>query len=282
MVLWLSEWNLFLMRVRWMPYSMTYNSLRQIPETSWLILESAPILLTFCCLPGSLWHQRAGAWPDPKGKMLSQRWGNTLTSPLKAKHPFLGASGLLHSRRWGSPCLTELAAADRRGLSHLLTRQCSPWPKANDKLKRKKIDSIISVDLSYISGWDTKNKSVVPYNWEVLSQPSSDMLSRLGFLSKNGNGFSSSHPHWSFFKIRKVISKKKKGRNVLPIQSVFIEHRGASSVSYKCSNTYLGGILPSSGADLQAKVGKDALSCSPQYHQFGYTRCRCEWQMLES
>lgn len=171
MVLWWSEWNLFLRRARWMPYSMTYNSFRQIPEASWLILESAPIMLTFWSLPGSLWYQRAGAWPDPKGKMLSQRWGNRLTSPLKAKHPFLVASGLLRSRWWGSPCLTELAAADRRGLSHLLTRQSSLWPKANDKLKIKKSIQLSVWILVISQGGIPKTNQLSHVTEEYLANP---------------------------------------------------------------------------------------------------------------
>lgn len=56
------------------------------------------------------------------------------------------------------------------------------------------------------------------------------------YAKKNGNGFSSSCPHWFFLKNIKSNFKKKK--NVLTIQSVSIEHRGTSSTGYKCSNTY--------------------------------------------
>lgn len=140
---WWCKWNLFLRRGWWTSYSMNHNSLCQIPETSWLVLERIPMVLNICHLPGSLWHQTAGSNLTVGRNCYLHYEAIGSYIPSIPNTSLLVDPGQLTSG-WGvaSGWMSWLLATERSGLWHLLHKQPLLWPKAKNKLKRKKSNQL--------------------------------------------------------------------------------------------------------------------------------------------
>lgn len=96
------------------------------------------------------------AWPLEGKCVLNYEIIESFSPQNQTRH-FLVDSGQLISS-WG---VTDgwfnwpLATDRRRYLCHLLNKQPLLWPKAKNKLKRKIINSIMHVELSYVLGSGT-------------------------------------------------------------------------------------------------------------------------------
>lgn len=134
---------------------MNHNLLCQILEISWLIIESTLMVLNFCHLPGSLWHQEQGlAWPLEEKSVVNYE----LIESFLPSEPNMSLSGWLGSvdeqLRWAVDGWFNrpLATNRRRHLCHLLNKQPLLWPKAKNKLKRKKFNYACGTKLCFGEG----------------------------------------------------------------------------------------------------------------------------------